>query len=381
MFAENNETIIHLDLSYNHLRAKGIKGLAKMLAKNTGLLNLDISRNGVGTDGAKLLGEGLSHNNKLAVLAVNGCRLNVEGLITFLGKMKKNKCLKSLQIAENPITNADLCLFIKAIHSVPDICLSFIDASSVMVSQECLDLIKQVGVTRPGFMVTYRGLLSIEDQSKHMLDTLNLHGGDPLEALINYTKTKNLRLVDLFSSFDLDKNGTITRQELIRGVAAAGIPLSIKQMDKLVAKLDQDGDGEIDFAELLDGYKRFMRNQHRKGLLARSRPKTDNDAFPGRTGEGAEDPAYVAETPAVRIRGSRIFSRPSSRQQSQQDEQPLLSRTPSRQQSQQYEQQLISRPPSRQQSQQYEQQLISNPRAVDVTVEETGDDTDDTPVV
>ncbi|XP_070181522.1 leucine-rich repeat-containing protein 74A-like isoform X2 [Littorina saxatilis] len=353
---EDNETIIQFDLSYNHLRAKGINGLAKMLAKNIGLLNLDISWNGVGTDGAKLLGEGLGHNENLAVLAVNGCRLNLESLIALLSKMKENRCLKSLQIVDNPLTNADLCLFVKAIGSMPDCCLDFIDASSVMVSQECLDLVKQVGVMRPGFLVTYRGLLSIQDQSKNMLDSLDLTGGDPLEALIKYSKSKNLRLVDLFSRFDLDKSGTMTRQELIRGVATAGIPLSIKQMDKLVAKLDRDGDGEIDFSELLDGYKRYMRNLHRKGICARTRLKIDNDAFPGLTGEAAEDPAHhdahVAETPpnvATRGGGS-AGSRTSS-----------LS-------------------PSRQQSQQHDDQLIYNPPAADVSAGQTGD-TGDTPVI
>ncbi|KAK7103957.1 hypothetical protein V1264_018745 [Littorina saxatilis] len=348
---EDNETIIQFDLSYNHLRGKGIKGLAKMLAKNIGLLNLDISWNGVGTEGAKLLGEGLGHNENLAVLAVNGCRLNLESLIALLSKMKENRCLKSLQIVDNPITNADLCLFVKAIGSVPDCCLDFIDASSVMVSQECLDLVKQVGVMRPGFLVTYRGLLSIRDQSKNMLDSLDLTGGDPLEALIKYSKSKNLRLVDLFSRFDLDKSGTMTRQELIRGVATAGIPLSIKQMDKLVAKLDRDGDGEIDFSELLDGYKRYMRNLHRKGICARTRLKIDNDAFPGLTGEAAEDPAHhdghVAETPpnVATLPGSRTSCRSRSRQQSQA----------------------------------YDDHLIDNPPAADDTAGETGD-TGDTPV-
>ena len=42
--------------------------------------------------------------------------------------------------------------------------------------------------------------------------------GDPLEVLIRYTKSKNLRLVDLFAMIDNDKSGSVSRQELIHGV-------------------------------------------------------------------------------------------------------------------------------------------------------------------
>ena len=72
-------------------------------------------------------------------------------------------------------------------------------------------------------MVAYQGLLSIKDSSRNMLEDLDLTGGDPLEALIKYTRSKNLRLVDLFAQFDIDKSGSMTRQELIHGVAVSAI--------------------------------------------------------------------------------------------------------------------------------------------------------------
>ena len=69
------------------------------LQNNDTLLNLDLSWNGVGTDGAKQLGEGLDGNKFLAVLSLNGARLNVESLLGMLSNMKQNTVLKALQVS------------------------------------------------------------------------------------------------------------------------------------------------------------------------------------------------------------------------------------------------------------------------------------------
>lgn len=311
----------HLDVSYNKIQCEGLRcwgyrGIQSMLKVNTGLLNLSLAWNGIDSDAAKLLGNGLSENNTLAVLDLTGCRLNAAGIMNLLMCGKDNTNLKSLLIKDNPITNADLILIIKAIHSLPDSKISFIDAGSVTVSVDFLDMVAEVSKSRPGFVVTYRGTFSQKDLSRNMLETLDLTGGDPLEALIKYTKTRNLRLVDLFARIDTDKSGSVTRQELIHGVTEMGIPLSIKQMDRLVAKLDKDGDGEIDFAELLDGYKKLMRRLHKMGIVARTALKQDEGYFPALKREsltalGKKEPGTpsVAGTPRkVSTMSNRIGS-------------------------------------------------------------------------
>ena len=76
---------------------------------NTSLLNLDLSWNGVGTKGGEQLGEGLNVNKTLTVLDVSGCRLNLEGFISMLGKMKENSCLKSLMVRRSNALRSELC--------------------------------------------------------------------------------------------------------------------------------------------------------------------------------------------------------------------------------------------------------------------------------
>ncbi|KAL8576151.1 hypothetical protein ACOMHN_027806 [Nucella lapillus] len=301
---EENDTVTHLDLSYNNIRRYGIKGIARMLAHNRSLMQLDLSWNGIDPDMAKLMGDGLNNNSMLSVLNLTGCRLNAEAIMKLLGQMKENKVLKTLQSFSFGPLNTHHSPFVSCLDlllvfvSLPfSICfclprpsLSPIDMTSlpswgghqsVTVSQDLLELAANIAKTRPGFMLNYRGLLSITDHSKNMLEVTDLTGGDPLGVIISYARQKNLRLMDIFARFDVDKSGTMTRQELIMGVADAGIPLSIKQLDKLVAKLDKDGDGEIDFSELLEGYRKFLRNLHRQGKVARVVLKGEAEMFPG----------------------------------------------------------------------------------------------------
>ena len=53
----------------------------------------------------------------------------------------------------------------------------------------------------------------------------------------------------MFRDFDEDRNGTIDRQELTRGLTALSTGISTAQADDFFDILDQNGDGEIDYTE------------------------------------------------------------------------------------------------------------------------------------
>jgi len=59
---------------------------------------------------------------------------------------------------------------------------------------------------------------------------------------------KYLRMV--FERFDLDKNGKINQQEL-RKLLSGGSLVPIDQVDKIIQQADTDGDGELDYQEVL----------------------------------------------------------------------------------------------------------------------------------
>ncbi|XP_020233086.1 probable calcium-binding protein CML25 [Cajanus cajan] len=70
---------------------------------------------------------------------------------------------------------------------------------------------------------------------------LNTKGVDPDEVL------ENLR--DAFSIFDIDGNGSITVEELHMVMASLGDQCSVDDCRKMIAGVDADGDGTIDFDE------------------------------------------------------------------------------------------------------------------------------------
>ncbi|KAI3516619.1 hypothetical protein L1887_15541 [Cichorium endivia] len=70
---------------------------------------------------------------------------------------------------------------------------------------------------------------------------LNTKGIDAAELLEN--------LKDAFSVFDIDKNGSITAEELQNVLGSLGEESTIGECRKMIAGVDQDGDGMISFDE------------------------------------------------------------------------------------------------------------------------------------
>ncbi|KAI3816618.1 hypothetical protein L1987_16321 [Smallanthus sonchifolius] len=70
---------------------------------------------------------------------------------------------------------------------------------------------------------------------------LNTKGVDSTELLEN--------LKDAFSVFDVDKNGSITADELQKVLGSLGEECSVGECRKMIAGVDQDGDGMISFDE------------------------------------------------------------------------------------------------------------------------------------
>jgi len=68
---------------------------------------------------------------------------------------------------------------------------------------------------------------------------------------------KYLRMA--FEKFDLDKNGKINAQEL-RNILGGGSIVSLDKVEKIIKQADQNGDGELDYNEVL----RYIKNN--KGL-------------------------------------------------------------------------------------------------------------------
>ena len=59
-------------------------------------------------------------------------------------------------------------------------------------------------------------------------------------------------LKNAFDSMDFDKNGVITKEDLIEICKSLSLEPSLPEIDKIIKKSDEDGDGKISFQEFKD---------------------------------------------------------------------------------------------------------------------------------
>lgn len=67
------------------------------------------------------------------------------------------------------------------------------------------------------------------------------------------------RLIDIFRSFDKDRNGKLSREELLRGFQQLDINTDKELIDVFVAEIDANSDGTIDYREAIEGLEKQCR--------------------------------------------------------------------------------------------------------------------------
>jgi len=93
------ETMI---LSWNMIRVSGIP-LARSLKINQSLTHLDLSYNGLGNQGGEVLGESLQHNKRLISLNLAQNKLQARAVFTILSGVRTCHSMRSLDLSDNPI--------------------------------------------------------------------------------------------------------------------------------------------------------------------------------------------------------------------------------------------------------------------------------------
>lgn len=94
---DSNDSLEHLNLSWNHLRGKGAIAIGKGLRANVSLKVLDLSWNGFADDGAAAVGESLRENNTLLEIDLSNNRISTKGALRLSEGLKVNDTLKILR--------------------------------------------------------------------------------------------------------------------------------------------------------------------------------------------------------------------------------------------------------------------------------------------
>lgn len=275
----NNDFLRVLDLSWNHLRMRGAMAIGSALQVNRHLEKLDISWNGFHIRGALTISRALEINTTLLELNLSCNRLSDGCIQILVNGLKKNSNLKVLRIAQNQIYPPGAFKILESIENTPSIALELLDLGDTPVMDTFEKLYKKLQEIRNPFKVIYgmvwatdRQSLASADQEPEEEDLLN---EDPLLVLFEYARLQNFRLVDMFKQLDTDNSGSLDRQEFSRGLAQVNIPMNRRSLNRLIDMMDVDGDGEIDFSELMAAQQKHK--QLLKSYMKSERPLEDTE--------------------------------------------------------------------------------------------------------
>jgi len=255
-----NTSIKLLDLSWNHFRGPGAIALARGLGANIFLKKVDISWNGMGLEGAKAIGEALVTNNVLEDLNVSNNRISAEGAVMLAKGLLSNETLRVLRIGKNPMQSAGAFGVLTAVRQNSGSAIELLDFSNIVVNKDFLELQNDVTEERTTKLQILTGGAETEKKVAKRVD--------PMVKLRNYIVENDLRLVDFFNEFDQDHDMTVTREEFQQGIEGAGIQLTLEEMKALMDLLDKDGDGVVDYSELVIGNLEHMQKEKQKAREA-----------------------------------------------------------------------------------------------------------------
>ncbi|KAH3830279.1 hypothetical protein DPMN_103520 [Dreissena polymorpha] len=254
-----NDTMETLDLSWNHLRRDGAVFVADGLAENTCLKKLNLAWNGFYLDGCKALARALEENKTLIELDLTCNRISKECLEKLTGGLRKNSTLEILRLGWNPITPAGAMMLLQFIKDTKNLAIKELDLTDQLVEPAFIALLGELEVMRE-IKVVYGQVLG-QDKRGDDDDEKQLMDENPIIVLMEFGKLMGFRLMDLFAALDKDGSKSLDHEEIRNGLRMVNIPLSDKCIEMLINKLDVDGDGEIDFGELM-----AAQTEHRKKM-------------------------------------------------------------------------------------------------------------------
>ncbi|OWF38688.1 hypothetical protein KP79_PYT10815 [Mizuhopecten yessoensis] len=253
MALNENVSLESLDLSWCHFQTKGCVMIVEALRENVGLKYFDISMNGFGLEGAKAMEETLKENKYLIKLNLSYCRIPLEGTPHIAAGLQTNDTLEELNIGFNPLSAEGGYAVLVGVERNTTKTLKMLDFGNLMIRKNFKEVCDRLREERP-IKIKFGGVLSDQPRAKRKEDdpVAKLHN-DPLNKLKRFVEEAGYRMIDLLQQFDTDNSWSISLEELQEGVRKTGIDLSDPEINELMKRLDKDGNGEIDFSELIEG--------------------------------------------------------------------------------------------------------------------------------
>ncbi|XP_052791650.1 leucine-rich repeat-containing protein 74B-like [Mya arenaria] len=269
----SNVGLRRLDLSWNHIRLEAASVICSALKLNSTLEELDLSWNGLSEDGCRALGRALPHNHTLQRLDLSSNRISPFALNALVPGLLKNDTLKELRMCMNPLTTVGAIAMLQCFEKAKDTQMKELYLMDIPVNHEFLDALENLKKVRP-MKVHHR-----EPNRKKITQIVKdrtLKDYDPAMILFEYMKQENMRLIDLFRTFDTDSSQTVTKDELREGFVTINMPLSDEALESLFERMDLDGSNTIEYDEVKVGYRSTM-GKMRCSSRSQAQTRTEED--------------------------------------------------------------------------------------------------------
>ncbi|PVD33131.1 hypothetical protein C0Q70_08580 [Pomacea canaliculata] len=261
-----NSCLKELDLSWNQLRRRGAVAVANGIKNNVFMKKINLAWNGFGLEGAVALGDAIKGNSVLEEIDITNNRITTEGAVVIGKGLSANETLKVLKMGINPMQSAGCWGICAAILKNPNSVLQALDFSDVSVNKDFEEILQKVKEQLPGLRVKHGGM------DVPLKPKTPVH---PMVKLMTYINKNNIRLVDFFNKFDKDGSMSVTPDEFYQGLQETGITLTEEEFQQLLKDLDRDGDGEINYSELVIGHTDFQDKEKKmQTVMTTVRPMT-----------------------------------------------------------------------------------------------------------
>ncbi|KAL4230332.1 hypothetical protein ACF0H5_010715 [Mactra antiquata] len=251
-----NDTLRHLDLSWNHLRGNAAEGLCKGIQAsiqnriNNGLETLLLAWNGFGFEGSAAMGKALADNTNLHTLDLSNNRIHTRDLFELIKGLEKNKTLTVLKIGHNPITSSMTSVLLAKLYQAKESGIQELDLTGVVVDKEFEGILRDIRQTRM-MIVRYGTALPLNKDPIKYTEAKKMFNIDSVRILF-YMK-EHLRTIDLFLKVNRFGSQSLTRDEMKYAFEMEGFPISERALDKVIMYLERNKDGDVDFLELVNG--------------------------------------------------------------------------------------------------------------------------------
>nr|XP_022312945.1 leucine-rich repeat-containing protein 74A-like isoform X1 [Crassostrea virginica] len=271
MISENNN-MTELNISWNQFRVPGAKCLARGLKDNMKLKLVNASWNGIDDEGALAFSDCLSNNAVLTELDISCTRIGDKGYAQVMRAFKKNEDLEVLRIGKNNIKEETVKLSIDLLKEITTLALQVLDLSDVMLGASVVKEVESLEEVHPNLEVIHG---YTDSYGKRKMAGFSDMGEEALWIIKEFIEEKDLTVAKLFAEFDEDGSNSVDYDEFRQGIKQAKIPLVSSQVDALINFIDIDGDGDIDFSELVLKMKEITkkRKEEEEQRLAESRKR------------------------------------------------------------------------------------------------------------